>query len=74
MSNGWGVHVKTISREGNASSQMYYARVSDRIAATEAVRRHIKATTDTVIEARKPVQSSVFDALDIEAGQVGQQT
>jgi hypothetical protein len=72
MSSGWGVHVKVITREGKRSSQTYYARIPDRIAATEAVRQHIGATADAVIEARKPVQSSVFDALDIDTGKVGQ--
>ena len=72
MSSGWGVHVQVITREGKKSSQTYYARVPDRIGATEAVRRHVGAASDAVIEAHKPVQSSVFDVLNIDIGQVGQ--
>jgi hypothetical protein len=71
MSSGWGVHVQVITREGKKSSQMYYARVPDRIDATEVVRQHIGAAA-AVIEARKPIQSSVFDVLNIDIGQVGQ--
>jgi hypothetical protein len=71
MSSGWGVHVQVRTREGNKSSQTYYARVPDRIGAVEAVRQHIGAPDDAVIEARRSVQSSVFDALDIDVGQVG---
>jgi hypothetical protein len=72
MSSGWGVHVQVRTREGNISSQAYYARVPDRIGAVEAVRHHIGASGDAIIEARKPVQSSVFDILNIDIGQVGQ--
>jgi hypothetical protein len=72
MSGGWGVHVQVITREGKKSSQTYYARVPDRMGATEAVRQHVGAAADAVIEARKPVQSSVFDVLNIDIGQVGQ--
>lgn len=72
MSSGWSVHVKVTTREGVTSSQTYYARVPDRLAAAEAVRRHLGAPAGAVIEARKPVQSSVFEALDIDAGQVAQ--
>jgi hypothetical protein len=72
MSNGWGVHVETRTSEGENSSQTYYARVPVRIDAVEAVRKHIGAQGDVVIEARKPVQSSVFDAMKIGIGQVGQ--
>jgi hypothetical protein len=72
MSSGWGVHVQVITWEGKKSSQTYYARVSDRSEATEAVRQHIGAAADAVIEARKPIQSSVFDILNIDTGRVGQ--
>jgi hypothetical protein len=46
------------------SSETYYVRVSDRHAAEDAVRRHLAAPSE-IIEARLPVQSSVFDALGI---------
>jgi hypothetical protein len=72
MSSGWGVHVRVRTREDNISSQVYYARVPDRTGAVEAVRHHIGASGDAAIEARKPVQSSVFDVLNIGVGQVGQ--
>jgi hypothetical protein len=58
--------------EGGKSSQTYYARLPDRIEAVEAVRKHIGTATDAVIEARKPVQSSVLDVMNIGNGQVGQ--
>jgi hypothetical protein len=69
MSNGWGVHVKRVSE---TSSQTYYARVPDRTDAVEAVRKHIGAQDDVVIEARAPVQSTAFDAMGMGNGQVGQ--
>jgi hypothetical protein len=72
MSSGWGVHVQVRTWEGNKSSQTYYARISDRAGAVEAVRQHIGAGDEAVIEARKPVQPSVFDILNIDVGQVGQ--
>jgi hypothetical protein len=71
MSSGWGVHVQVITQEGKKSSQTYYARVPDRVGAAEAV-RHIGAAANAVIEARNPVQSRVFDVLNIDIGQVGQ--
>jgi hypothetical protein len=72
MSSGWGVHVEVRTLEGDRSSQTYYARVPDRMDAVEAVRKHIGARADAVIEARKPVQSTVLDAMNIGIGQVGQ--
>ena len=51
------------------ASETYYARVPDRQAAEEAVRRYLDAPTH-IVEARLPVQSSVFDALNIPNGQV----
>jgi hypothetical protein len=73
MSSGWGVHVQEGAGEGNKPpSRMYYARVPDRVGAVEAVRRHLGAANDAVIEARKPVQSSVFDVLKIDIGLVSE--
>jgi hypothetical protein len=43
------------------TSETYYARVSDREAAEEAVRRYLDAPSH-ITEARLPVQSSLFDA------------
>ncbi|WP_426533764.1 hypothetical protein [Bradyrhizobium sp. McL0615] len=51
------------------TSETYYARVSDRQAAEEAVRRYLDAPSH-IIEARLPVQSSVFDAPNIPNDQV----
>ena len=72
MSGGWSVHVEMTTSEGGKSSQTYYARVPDRVDAVEAVRKHIGALPDAAIEARKPVQSTVLDAMNIGIGQVGQ--
>lgn len=64
MSSGWAVNVKKIVSNDLETSETYYARVSDRKAAEDAVRRHL-AVPSHIIEARLPVQSSVFDALGI---------
>jgi len=69
MSSGWAVNVKTSVSNDLESSETYYARVSDRKAAEDAVRRHL-AVPSHIIEARLPVQSSVFDALGISDGAV----
>jgi hypothetical protein len=66
MSSGWAVNVRTTVLDDLESSETYYARVSDRGA---AVRRHLAAPSH-IIEARLPVQSSVFDALGILDGGV----
>jgi hypothetical protein len=71
MSSGWVVHVELRTKDGNKSSQTYYARLQDRIEAIEAVRKHVGAASDAVIEARKPVQSSALDVVNIGIGQVG---
>lgn len=65
MWGGWTVHV------GEHPAQIFYAYVSDRAAAVEAVRSHVRATSDRIIEARKPVQSTVFDAMGIGVGCIG---
>jgi hypothetical protein len=72
MSSGWAVHVELRTMKGDKSSQTYYARLPDRMEAAEAVRNLIGAASDAVIEARKPVQSSALDAMNIGIGQVGQ--
>ena len=69
MSSGWAVNVRTTVLDDLESSETYYARVSDRGAAEGAVRRHLAAPSH-IIEARLPVQSSVFDALGILDGGV----
>jgi hypothetical protein len=53
---GWTVHV------GENASQIFYVYVSDRLEAVEAVRKHVDATSHGIIEARKPVQSTVLAA------------
>jgi len=63
MSSGWAVNVRANKSDDFASSNTYYARVSDRQEAEEAVRPHLVAPSH--VEARLPVQSSVFDALNI---------
>ena len=69
MSSGWAVTVRARMSDDIEASETYYARVPDRQAAEEAVRRYLDAPTH-IVEARLPVQSSVFDALNIPNGQV----
>jgi hypothetical protein len=64
MSSGWAVNVRANKSDELASSDTYYARVSDRQEAEEAVRCHLAAPS-RVVEARLAVQSTVFDALAI---------
>ena len=64
MSSGWAVNVRANVSDDLASSDTYYARVSGRKEAEDAVRRQL-AVPSHLIEARLPVQSSVFDALNI---------
>lgn len=64
MSSGWVVNVRA-----NKSEDLYYARGSDRQEAEKAVRCHLAAPSH-VVEARLPVQSTVFDALAIPDGGV----
>jgi hypothetical protein len=72
MSNGWAV-VVTTNRPGNdVVSETFYARVSDRIYAQDIVRQFIGSIFDVEIEARLPVQSSAFDAMDVPLGTVTQ--
>jgi hypothetical protein len=72
MSNGWAV-VVTRNRPGNdVVSETFYARVSDRIYAQDIVRQFIGSIFDVEVEARLPVQSSVFDAMDVPLGTVTQ--
>jgi hypothetical protein len=69
MSSGWAANVRARISDDIEASETYYARVPDRRAAEEAVRHHLDAPRH-IIEARLPVQSSVFDALKIPNGQV----
>ena len=64
MSSGWAVNVRMTVSDDLESSETYYARVSGRRAPEDAVRSHLAAPSQ-IIEARLPVQSSVFDALGI---------
>lgn len=70
MSSGWAVNVKESPSDDFESSKTYYARVADRHHAAEAVRRHLAAARGNTIEARVPIQSTVFDALGIPDGEV----
>lgn len=65
MSSGWAVNVRSRSFGDLEASRTYYSRVSGRQDAEEAVRRHLDAP-GYAVEARLPVQSSVFDALNIQ--------
>jgi hypothetical protein len=69
MSSGWLVNVRMSVSDDLELSETYYCRVSDRQDAEAAVRRHLNAPGH-VIEARLPVQSTVFDALGISNGNV----
>ena len=66
MWGGWTVHVTDAM-----NVQIYYAYVSDRAEAVEAVRNHIGATPGQRLEARRPIQTTVFRAMGIEIGAVG---
>jgi hypothetical protein len=73
-SSGWAVDVKMDVPGAGESSQTFYARVSGRHAAEDAVRLHLRTAADLEIEARLPVQSSAFDAMNTQDGQVSQWT
>jgi hypothetical protein len=64
MWGGWTVHVV------GDPDQIYYAHVAERADAVEAVRKHVGTATDKIIEARKPIQSTVFEVLGIGKGKV----
>ena len=73
MWSGWTVHVWDGARAGEGSSaETYYANVSDRADAVQAVKDHIGATPNHRLEARKPIQSTVFAVMSIGIGKVGQ--
>ena len=69
MSSGWSVNVRAKKSDNIEASATYFARVSDRQEAEHAIRAYLNAPAH-VIEARLPIQSSVFDALNISNGQV----
>jgi hypothetical protein len=52
MSDGWAVLVKVKTLSGGESKQIFYARLSDATEAVEAVKRHIHATQDVVVQAQ----------------------
>jgi hypothetical protein len=72
MSNGWAVNVKAAAagEAEAASSETYYVRVSDRHAAEDHLRQILGASRAVIVEARLPVQSTVFDTINVEVGQV----
>ena len=73
MWSGWTVHVWDAARAGDDSTaETYYANVSDRADAVQAVKDHIGATSSHRLEARKPIQSTVFAVMSIGIGKVGQ--
>jgi hypothetical protein len=67
MSSGWVVNVKDRASDDLTSFRTYYTRVSDRQDAERALTDYL-ASPVPVIEARLPVQASVFDALGIPVG------
>jgi hypothetical protein len=73
MWSGWTVHVSSGAAD-TLLTQVYYANVSGRLDAVEAVRKHIDATNAQILEARKPIQSTVFDAMGIVGGAVVRST
>jgi hypothetical protein len=72
MSDGWAVGVKMKVLGGGESTRTYYARVPDRLAAEEAVRKRIKAADDVIVTARTLVLASVFEAMNVKPGDVTQ--
>jgi hypothetical protein len=73
VSSGWAVVVKQTTSEDAGSSTTYYVRVADRHGAEEALRQVLRAAPAAVIEARLPIQSSVFDAINVPSGQAARQ-
>jgi hypothetical protein len=69
MSSEWAVNVKESRADRAAPSKTYYVRVSGRHDAEAAVRSFLGAPGN-IVEARLPVQSTVFDALNIPDGNV----
>jgi hypothetical protein len=73
MSDGWAVQVQTKLLGGSGySTQIFNARLADRVAAEEAVKRHINATPDVIVRAIKPVPASAFESMNVKPGTVGQ--
>jgi hypothetical protein len=69
MSNGWSVNVKTAG-SSDIGSETYYVRVSDRRGAENTLRQLLGAGPTVCIEARLPVQSTVFDAIKVPVGHI----
>ena len=73
MSDGWAVEVQTkILGDSGHSTQIFNARLADRVAAEEAVKKHINATPDVIVRAIKPVPASTFDGMNVKPGTVSQ--
>jgi hypothetical protein len=72
MSYGWAVEVKMKVLGGGESTQTYYARVPDRLAAEEAVRKRISATPDVIVTATAPISALVFEGMNVKPGDVSQ--
>jgi hypothetical protein len=63
MSSGWAVHLT----HPDGATEVLYVRIADRGEAAASIRsRHGGATT---VEARSPIQSSVFDELEVADGE-----
>jgi hypothetical protein len=70
MTDGWGVTVRIKTFGGAESVEIYYARFPTRADAEEAVKRHVNATPDVVVEARGRMFGQQFDEMNVGPGQV----
>jgi hypothetical protein len=72
MTDGWAVEVKMKVLGGGESTQIYNARVPDKLTAEEAVRKRVNATPDVIVTAKSPVSASVFEGMNVKPGDVSQ--
>jgi len=72
MTDGWAVLVTMRVLNGGESKQVYYAAISDRFAAEEAVKKAVSATSDVRVEAQKAISAAVFREKNYRDGQIGQ--
>jgi hypothetical protein len=63
MSSGWAVHLTY----PDGASEVLYVRIADRGEAVTSLRSRFGSAK--MIEARSPIQSSVFDALNVAEGE-----
>ncbi len=53
MANGWAIRVTINTHQGSPSRQIFYAHISDKDTAEEAVKNQISATSEIKLEAIK---------------------